>query len=980
MTHRETEHPEFRLDVHNQLLLCGNREISVRPKAFCVLRHLVERAGQLVSKQELMDEVWPVAFVGDEVLKGCIRELRQALADDPKNPRYIQTYPRRGYRFIFPVSDMDRIASEQEPQDRSDADVIRLPFSEPEMMFGRGGEIAHLETALERALRGERQMVFVAGENGIGKTALVESFLARAGEDSEILIAYGQCQELYGKGEAYMPVLEALERVGREAGTRRLIPLLNRHAPTWLVQMSSLVDEQAQEALQRRVGHATPGRMLREIAMALEALTTEIPLVLVLEDLHWSDYSTVDLISSLARRREPARLLMIGTYRPTPVNTEGHPLRAVHQNLRVHRQCEDLRLEGLNRVALEDYLATRLGSRERSSHLVDLFSRLTDGNPLFLLTMVEDLLERGQLVERDGCWQLDQESEELGVADSLRQMIQEKLETLSEADQRLLEAASVAGMEFTAAVVASAVERDVVEVEQRYSGLVRRGQFLRSNERGVNRLTIRYGFRHALHQNVLYQRLTVARRVQLHRRIGEALEASQEDQQGGVAAALATHFERGRTHRKAVEYHVMAAQRAIRRSAYREAVHHLNRGLDFMKLLPDNHECRHQELALQTALGSALVATKGYGVEEVGQSYTRAYELSLLLDQPSDEIAAAWGLALFRATRAEFEEAGVLGSDCLSRGETLGDSALELIGRRILGLVAYYSGDQPVALEHLEAGLALENKHQARGVQLEEPWVYCRSVLGHVLWILGYPDQALERCHEAVKLARRIDHPMSLACARHHLGMLHYLRREVDATRREAEALLKIAADHGFPLWSAWGNLLQGWARSVSEPLAAVPQLCQALAAWRATGARSMVPAYLAVIASAFDRAGDVKMGLSTLSEALDVVEEYGERLNEAELLRLKGKLLQDHQPSEAEEHFRRAITVARRQKALAWEQWSAVSLGHLLAERGEKLQADELMSEIYDRFSEGFETIDLRSIRSFLDQVSDPLLPTPLS
>ena len=978
MTDRETERPEFRLDVHNQFLLCGSQEISVRPKAFGVLRYLVERAGQLVSKQELMDKVWPGAFVGDEVLKGCIRELRQALSDDPKKPRYIQTYPRRGYRFIFPLSEADRPTPGPDARDPADTDTIRVPFSEPAMMFGRGDEIAHLEIALGRALRGERQMVFVAGENGIGKTAVVESFLARAAEDSEILIAYGQCQELYGKGEAYMPVLEALERVGREAGTRRLIPLLNRHAPTWLVQMSSLVDEQAQEALQRRVGHATPGRMLREIAMALEALTTEIPLVLVLEDLHWSDYSTVDFISSLARRRESARLLMIGTYRPTPVNTEGHPLKAVHQNLRIHRQCEDLQLEGLNRVALEDYLATRLGSRERSNHLVDLFSRLTDGNPLFLLTMVEDLLERGQLVEREGSWQLDQESEELGVADSLRQMIQEKLETLSEADQRLLEAASVAGMEFTASVVASAVELDVVEVEQRYSGLVRRGQFLRSHDRGESPSTIRYGFRHALHQNILYQRLTVARRVQLHRRIGEALEASQEDRQGGVAAALATHFERGRTHRKAVEYHVMAAQRAIRRSAYREAVHHLNRGLDFMKLLPDNHECRHQELALQTALGSALVATKGYGVEEVGQSYTRAYELSLLLDQTAGETTAAWGLALFRATRAEFEEASVIGAQCLRRGEDLGDSALVLSGHRILGLVAYYSGDQPAALEHLETGLRLEGEHQSGGMQLEEPWVYCRSVLGHVLWILGYPDQALERCHEAVNLARRIDHPMSLACARHHLGMLHYLRREVEATRREAEALLKIAADHGFPLWSAWGNLLQGWARSVREPLAAVPQLCQALAAWRATGARSMVPAYLGVIASAFDRAGDVKMGLSTLSEALEVVEEYGERLNEAELLRLKGKLLEDHQPEDAEAHFRRAIAVARRQKALSWEQWSAVSLGRLLADRGDKLQAEKLMGEIYERFSEGFETLDLRSIRSFLDRAPDSQLPVP--
>ncbi|MEM7354661.1 MAG: hypothetical protein AAF657_27885, partial [Acidobacteriota bacterium] len=716
---------------------------------------------------------------------------------------------------------------------------------------------------------------------------------------------------------------------------------------------------------------ATPGRMLREIATALEALTAEIPLVLVLEDLHWCDYSTVDLISSLARRREPARLLIIGTYRPTPVNTEGHPLKAVHQHLRIHRQCVDVALAGLERRAVEDYLAMRLGQGERSANLVELLYRLTDGNPLFLLTMVDDLLDRGQLVERDGCWQLDQEAEELGVADSLRQMIQEKLETLSDEDQRLLEAASVAGMDFSAAVVAEAVEGDVVEVERCYSHLVRRGQFLRVSERSVDgQGTTHYAFSHALHQNVLYQRLTVARRVQLHRRIGEALEATHGGRPEEVTAALATHFERGRTHRKAVEYHVMAAQRAIRQSAYREAVQHLNRGLDFMKLLPDNDECRGQELALQTALGNALVATRGYGVEEVGQSYTRAYELSRLLDQPAEELTAAWGLAFFRVMRAEFEEAKALGQECLQRGQAAGDGALTLIGHRILGMTLHYTGDQVGAREHLERDLDSERSRLGRGAELEEPLVYCRSLLGLVLWILGYPDQALERCHEAAKMARRINHPMSLAAARHQLGMVHYLRREVDATRREAEALLKIASDHGFPLWTAWGNLLQGWVRSIDEPLASVPQLCQALASWRATGARAMVPTYLGVIASAFARAGDMKMGLSTLTEALDVIDEYGERINEAEVLRLKGKLLQDHQPGEAEACFRRAVTIAHEQQALSWEQWAAMSLSRLLTTQGESRQAQVLMSEVYDRFSEGFETNDLRNARAFLEDI----------
>ncbi len=974
MSELQIEFDEYRLDLNNQCLLRDAEEISLRPKAFAVLQKLAEHAGQLVTKEDLLDSVWAGTHVQEEVLKGCIRELRQAFGDDPRQPRFIRTLPRRGYRFIgsLPVENREVLAPSLTGQ-------ALPPFTEASAVFGRQGELSGLEACLEKALLGERQIVFVSGDSGIGKTALVDSFLARAARDSEILIAYGQCQELYGKGEAYMPVLEALERVGREAGTGRLVPLLNRHAPTWLVQMPSLIDDRAQEALQRRLATATAGRMLREIALALEALTAEIPLVLVLEDLHWSDYSTVDLISSLARRRLPARLLLIGTYRPTPISTEKHPLKTVHQHLRIHRQCVDLPLVGLERMALEEFLAMRLGEGSRSAHLVDMLGRLTEGNPLFLQTMVDDLLERGQLVSHDGFWQLDEESEDIGVADSLQQMIQEKLETLSAEDQRLLEAASVVGMDFSAEVVAAAVDQDVVEVERCYQAMVRQGQFLRAHEERIDRHTeTRFAFSHALHQSVLYQRLTVARRVQLHRRIGEALEASHEDRPGENIAALAMHFERGRSPRKAVEYHVRAAQKTIRRSAYREAVDHLNRGLDFMKLLPDNDECRRQELALQTALGNALVAIKGYGIEEVGQSYTRAQELSQQLDEHAEELTALWGLAQFRVTRGELQEAGQLGDESLARGEQRPDPELVLLGHRILGMTHFYAGLPALAREHLETGLALGGSRPFDSQELDESVVYCRSLLGLVLWILGYPDLALERCDEAVNIARRNNHPMSLGCAHHHRGMVLFFRHEVDATRREAEVLLKIAADHGLPQWSAWGNLLQGWVRSLDQPIAAVPQLCQALAAWRAIGARSMAPTYLAILASAFERSGDAKMGLATLSEALQLVEEHGEHLNESELLRLKGRLLQAHRPEEAEEFFRRALDIARAQKGLSWELWVVTSLSRLLVEDGRDFEASELLRDVCGRFTEGFETPDLRGAQALIGEINGRLLTAP--
>ncbi len=319
-----------------------------------------------------------------------------------------------------------------------------------------------------------------------------------------------------------------------------------------------------------------------------------------------------------------------------------------------------------------------------------------------------------------------------------------------------------------------------------------------------------------------------------------------------------------------------------------------------------------------------------------------------------------------------------MGDDSLDRGRERPDPELVLLGHRILGMTHFYSGRPVAAREHLETGLSLGGSRRSASYELDESVVHCRSLLGLVLWILGYPDQALERCNEAVSIARRINHPMSLGCAHHHRGMVLFFRHDVDATRREAEALLKIAADYGLPQWSAWGGLLQGWVRSLDQPMVAVPQLCQALASWRATGARSMVPTYLAVLAATFDRAGDAKMGLSTIAEALAVIDEHGEHLNEAELLRLKGKLLVAHQPAAAEQSFRRALDVARDQQGLSWELWAATSLARLLADRGQTREARELLKDDCGRFTEGFETPDLRGAQALMETIAAPLRAVP--
>ena len=550
----------YRLDTVNERVWRGRRAIQLTGKAFAVLRYLVEHAGQLVSKEELFRSVWPEVIVSDAALAVCIREVRKALGDEAKTPRFIATVHRRGYRFLPPVTTTQLVVSSQYPivsregqsSVPSQDSAIRNPQSAISLV-GREAELEQLHRWLEKALGGERQVVFVTGEPGIGKTALVDAFLAqvvtlghvqssrskvqslqsviRNPQSAIALVARGQCIEHFGVGEAYLPVLDALGQLGRESGRERLIELLGRHAPTWLAQMPSLLGAADLDALQRKMQGTTRERMLREMAEAVEALTAERPLLLALEDLHWSDYSTLDLLSSLARRRQTARLLLLGTYRPVDVIVSEHPLKAVKQELQLHGHCEELPLRLLTEAAVGEYLAVRFSESRLPPALVQAVYQRTDGNPLFMVNVAEYLISQGVIDEgeeqrgsRGGI-----EAVTVGVPGSLRQMVEQQFEALDPKTQQVLEAASVAGAEFSIAAVAAGVEEEAEIVEGRCEDLARREQFLQA--RGMaewpdGTVTARYGFSHVLYQEVLYERMPVGRRARLHLRIGEREEAA----------------------------------------------------------------------------------------------------------------------------------------------------------------------------------------------------------------------------------------------------------------------------------------------------------------------------------------------------------------------------------------------------------------------------------------------------------------------
>ena len=587
--------PPFRLDLANEQLWRLAQPLPLRPKTFAVLRCFVEHPGQLLTKEALFEAIWPETVVSDVVLKVCIRELRHILGDNARKPRFIETVHGRGYRFIGSVTAAPQPATPPDAPKRmaklqgSEFVGIRLDAAHGPIV-GREVDIAYLHQCLDRVWSGARRVVFVTGEAGLGKTTVVEAFVTEARRRGDLWIGHGQCIEHYGAGEAYMPVLEALEQLCHTPGGQDLVAFLAHQAPTWLVQMPWLLSATALDRLQRLTLGATRERMLREMARALEVLSAERPLVLVLEDLHWSDYATLDLLAVLARRQESARLLVLGTYRPEEVLGKEHPLAMLTQELQIHGHSQELPLTLLTKAAVRAYLAVWLPGVAITDELAQCIYQRTEGNPLFMVNMVDVVAQdvSGALVgARSPQARLVEAA--YGMPESLRQMLDRRFDRLRSEEQGVLEVGSVVGSEFTAAVVAAGLEADIEQIEVWCEGLARRGQWLRSYGHSVwpdGTVSARYDFIHALYQEAVYNRIPAARRLRLHGRIGERLVAGYGEQARDLAAELAVHFEQGREYRQAAHYCQQAAENALQRYAYREAITHLTRGLTLLQRLP----------------------------------------------------------------------------------------------------------------------------------------------------------------------------------------------------------------------------------------------------------------------------------------------------------------------------------------------------------------------------------------------------------
>ena len=939
--------------------------MTLRPRTLAMLCYLAEHPDRLVTKAELHQHVWAGTHVTDTVLRVCVQEIRAALGDAAAAPQYLETVGRQGYRFLI----------------GGDLDVLPPLTTGP--IVGRQHEAALLEERFQRAAQGSRQLVFVSGEAGVGKTTVVDLWLARLAPGRAMRIGRGQCVEHFGEGEPYLPLLEALGQLGRGTHGAKMLAVLRQYAPMWLAQLPGLVSETELERLQRRLQGTMRARMMRELAEALEVLAAEAPLVLVLEDLHWSDISSVEFLTYVAQRRGPAQLLVLGTYRPVEVVLRAHPLRGIVQELCGRGQGAELRLEFLPAEDVAAYVAGRLGGSVAVPLAAFVYER-AEGNALFMVNIVEHLVQQGLVVRHEGEWTLREgvEAEVTSLPEGLRQMLVRRIEALPPEARQVLEAASVVGEEFTVTAVAAGAQCPVEDVEARCEALAAQHHFIEDIGLPAWPDEIsggRYRFLHALYQQALYEQLGTVRRLQLHRRIGGRLEAGYGTRAGEIASLLAVHFERGGETLQAVHYWQQAGENAGRRNAYHEAIATLRKALALLATLADSPERTQRELALQLTLGELLMAAQGMASPHAGEAYTRAYALCQQVGETRQLFRVLSGLFVFHSAQARLCTGREFGQQIFDLAQRQQDPVLLRDSHLLLGGVALYLGDLVVARADLEQSLELSVAQQlftsisASGL---DPRIASLAWLVRALWVIGYADQAQQRSQEALALARHVGHTPSLAYAEYFTTMLYQNRRDVALTHAHAEALMGLALEQGFVLRFEQGRILRGWALAMQGDAGeGMTQIGQGLAAHQRVGGPELGrPSVLALLAEVYGQARQPEAGLQALAEALTRVGATDERWWEAELYRLKGALLLQlpildaHQ---AEACFQQALDVARSQQAKALELRAAMSLSRLWQRQGKWDAARTLLAPIYGWFTEGFDTPDLQEAKALLAELS---------
>lgn len=726
-------------------------------------------------------------------------------------------------------------------------------------------------------------MLCVVGEPGIGKSTLVTTLLDElAGEGSPCFIARGRCSERLVGSEAYVPVIDALEDLLRNEMGEEAARLMKLVAPTWYSRVAHAPSTNLESSEPSRA--SSQQSMLREFGDLLEEASRLGLVVLFFDDIHWADISTVALLAHVGRICQDLRVLVLLTYRPTEMLLDPHAFHRVKQELQLHGTCTEIFVGFLERQDIERYLSLVYPDHKFPQGFADLVYARTEGSPLFMADLLRYLQARGVIAKSAGRWSLAQAMPDLRqeLPESVRSMIQRKLERLDPEDRRLLTVASVQGHEFDSAVVAGTLQRDAAEVEERLQaldqvhGLVR---LVRESEFPDRTLTLRYAFVHILYQQALYSELQPTRRATLSTALAETLERHHAERSSAAAAELACLYEVGRDYERAARQLYLAAQNAAQVFAHRDAISLAERGLKLLATLPDTHERAALELPLVTMLGMQLQVTVGFAAPEAHAAYRRARELCWQVRNPSLRFPVLWGLWLYSKVRSELVKAQEMAEELSVLARQLCDPNLALQSHQALGMTAFCRGRPVIAVGHVEQASTLYDSHRHRNHAYlfgQDPSVMCKSFGAIALWQLGFADQAMRQIEEAIRVSRDLS-PSSQAIALHFAAMLYQLCKNNDRVLECSTASTTIAAEHGFSFWLAGGTILKGWAVAVlGDADDGIRLLRDGLRDWNATGSITYKTYYLGLLAETLSNQGDTSEGCNVINEALSLVQRTG--------------------------------------------------------------------------------------------------------
>ena len=848
-------------------------------------------------------------------------------------------------------------------------------------LVGREQEIALLMERWAQVKEGVGQVVLLSGEAGIGKSRLVQMLKEHVATEPQAWLT--PCQgSPYHQNTALYPWIDLLERVAlrferEETPAQKFSKLegflvqyglsLTETVPLFAALLSLPLPADyapllvSPEQQKQRTFHALLTILLR--------IAAQQPVLVVMEDLHWMDPSTLEFLSLLVDQGPTVRILVLLTFRPdfSPPWTGRAHLTQVTLNRLPRRQAAEMTSQVVHGKRLPHEVVEQVVAK-------------TDGVPLFVEELTKMVLESGLLQEREAHYELSGPLPPLAIPATLHDSLMARLDRLATV-KGLAQLGATLGREFSYELLQAVSPWDEGTLRHGLQQLVA-AEFL--YQQGLPPQAT-YLFKHALIQDAAYQSLLRSTRQHHHQHIAQVLESRFPALCEMQPELLAHHYTEASLLAHAVPYWQRAGQRALERSANVEAVAHLTQGLELLSTLPDTPERVQQELAMQTTLGPALVATKGFAAPEVLRTYARARELCQQAGETPQVFQVLRGLWYFYLIRSELRTALELGKHLLTLAQQVGDPVLGVEAHYALGLTFNYLGKFADAQTHLAQGIALYNpqQHQTHTVRYgQDPGVACRAYGAANLWWLGYPEQALQWSHEALRLARELAHPFSLGFALFLTSWVPQFRREGLLTYERTEAAIALAAEQGFAQFEAGGTIFRGWAlaaRSLElgpgqEPREeGIAQIQQGMAAWRATGAEALRPYYLALLAEASGKRGQVDEGLHLLAEALAVANDTGECRWDAELHRLKGELLlaRSAEPhAEAETCLRQALNIAHGQQAKSYELRAAMSLARLWQQQGKRTEAYTLLAPIYGWFTEGFDTADLHEAKALLEEL----------